>query len=62
MQTGKIPHMPILLFGQDYWKRVINFDAMVEAGTISAADRELVHFVDEAQDGWRIIAEYYGLE
>lgn len=62
MQTGKIPHMPVLLFGQDYWKRVINFDAMVEAGTISAADRELVHFVDEAQDGWRIIAEYYGLE
>ena len=45
--------MPIVLFGRDYWHRVINFDALVEFGTISASDLDLffdTDSVDEAYD------------
>ena len=45
--------MPIVLFGNDYWNEVINFDALVRHGTISAGDVDIIHrtdSVDEAYD------------
>jgi predicted Rossmann-fold nucleotide-binding protein len=47
VQTRKAKPVPIVLFGTDYWKRLINFDLMVEEGTISAEDLGLFHFADE---------------
>ena len=37
IQTKKIKPIPVLLFGRDYWERVIDFDALVEEGVIDAA-------------------------
>jgi uncharacterized protein (TIGR00730 family) len=46
-QTKKLERtIPILLYGSDYWKEVINFDALVRYGTISADDLKLFQFVD----------------
>ena len=54
VQTKKMKKpMPIVLFGNDYWNEVINFDALVRHGTISPEDLELIHrtdSVDEAYD------------
>ena len=54
VQTRKMKKpMPIVLFGNDYWNEVINFDALVRHGTISPEDVSLVHrtdSVDEAYD------------
>ncbi len=50
-QTRKIPHQfPILLLGRDYWKKAMNFDFLVEAGTISQSDLRLFRFVDSAEE------------
>ena len=38
VQTRKAKQVPIVLFGTDYWKRLINFDVLIEEGVISAAD------------------------
>jgi uncharacterized protein (TIGR00730 family) len=47
-QTKKLErHIPILLYGSDYWKEVINFDALVRHGTIGAEDLQLFQFVDD---------------
>ncbi|HET7226723.1 MAG TPA: TIGR00730 family Rossman fold protein [Candidatus Eisenbacteria bacterium] len=47
VQTGKIARdIPVLLYGSDYWKSLINFDVLVRHGTIAPADLELFHFVD----------------
>jgi uncharacterized protein (TIGR00730 family) len=58
VQTKRMTkHMPIVLFGTEYWREVINFDALVRHGTIAAADVDLVHrtdSVDEAYD-WLIL-------
>jgi hypothetical protein len=57
VQTKKMKKpMPIVLFGNDYWNEVINFDALVRHGTISPEDVRLVHrtdSVDEAYD-WMV--------
>lgn len=50
-QTGKIPHkFPILLFGREYWERVVDLNFMVEMGTISKRDARLFRFVDSAEE------------
>ena len=49
IQTGKVRPLPILLFGKDYWNRVVNFEAMVEEGVIAPHDLELIHWTEDAQ-------------
>ena len=61
VQTGKAKALPIVLFGTDYWKRLINFDVLIEEGAISPQDVKLFHYVDEPQAAWDIIARFYAL-
>jgi hypothetical protein len=61
VQTRKARQVPIVLFGSDYWKRLINFDMLVEEGVISAADLDLFQFADEPQAAWDIIKSFYRL-
>jgi uncharacterized protein (TIGR00730 family) len=61
IQTGKAKPLPIVLFGTDYWKRLINFDVLIEEGTISAKDLDLFHYVDKPETAWDIIKKFYQL-
>ena len=56
VQTQKVSPIPILLFGKEFWERVINFKALVEEGTISPKDLELFQYVETADDAWEIIS------
>ncbi|MEY4878913.1 MAG: hypothetical protein RJB62_382 [Pseudomonadota bacterium] len=51
-QTGKVSGLPIVLFGDDYWRRLINFDLLVEEGMINQQDLDLFDFTDNAEDAW----------
>jgi uncharacterized protein (TIGR00730 family) len=55
IQTGRMKRVPVILFGRDFWNRVINWQALVEAGTISPEDLELIGFVDTADEAVEII-------
>jgi uncharacterized protein (TIGR00730 family) len=49
-QTGKLDRRThILLYGSSYWKEIINFDALVRHGVISAEDLALFTFADEPE-------------
>ena len=61
IQTGKVKPMPVLLFGKDFWTRVVSFDALVEEGTISRGDLDLFKIVETAEEGWAIVRDTYGL-
>ena len=60
IQTQKVNAIPILLFGRGFWERVINFNALVEEGTISPKDLDLFQFVETAEDAWNIISQVNG--
>lgn len=62
IQTGKIAAMPVLLFGTAFWQKTLNLEALVEEGTISAADLELLTYVDSARQAWEHIARFDNLE
>jgi uncharacterized protein (TIGR00730 family) len=61
VQTRKVKPVPIVLLGTDYWKRLINFEVMVEEGTISKEDLDLFTFTDDPQAAWATIKTFYKL-
>jgi uncharacterized protein (TIGR00730 family) len=61
IQTQKVQPIPVLLFGQAFWRRIINFDALVEEGTISNKDLDLFEYVETAEEAWGKISEAVGL-
>jgi uncharacterized protein (TIGR00730 family) len=61
IQTGRMDRIPLLLFGMEFWNRVINFEALAEAGTISPEDVNLFTVVDSAEEGWNVVRQAYNL-
>ena len=55
IQTGRMKPVPFLLFGSKFWKEIINWDALSEAGTISASDLDLFQFVDSAEEALNVM-------
>ena len=62
IQTDRMKPIPFLLFGKDFWGKVINLDELANQGTISPDDINLFHVVDSAAEGWEIISKHYGFE
>ncbi|HEY0626505.1 MAG TPA: LOG family protein [Allosphingosinicella sp.] len=59
IQTRKIKPVPIVFFGREFWERVVNFEALVEEGVISADDLKLFRFVETAEEAWDYVCEHY---
>jgi predicted Rossmann-fold nucleotide-binding protein len=59
IQTHRMQPMPIVLFGRDYWSKLVDWQMFVDEGTIAPEDLELVHFAETAQECWQIIADFY---
>ena len=56
VQTHKIPHFPVLLFGGDYWSGLLDqLGDMVEHGAISPEDRSRIQLVSTANDAVAIL-------
>ena len=62
VQTGKVKKMPILLFGEDFWNRVVNFEELMLEGVISPPDLELFQFVETAEEAWAAICAFYQID
>lgn len=62
IQTGKMKPIPVLLFGKEFWTRVIDFGALAREGVISPADLELITWCETAEEAWEHIAEFYKIE
>ena len=60
IQTGRMQRVPVLLFGRNFWESIINWEALSEAGTISAEDLELFRFVETAEEAIEAIENWDG--
>lgn len=60
-QTGKAPHLPVVLYDRAFWSRIVNFEALAEAGMISRDDLDLFHYADSAGEIWETLLSM-GLE
>jgi uncharacterized protein (TIGR00730 family) len=58
VQTRKTKkHMPIVIYGTEYWNRVLNFNALVEAGAIHEEDLRIFRFCDDVDDAFEYLKE-----
>jgi len=60
IQTGRMARVPFLLFGRDFWTRIVNWDALAEAGTIAPEDLDLFRFVETADEALAAIDSWDG--
>ena len=61
IQTRKVSPVPVILFGREFWRRIINFDALVEEGTISPGDIDIFQYADTAEEAFGIIRKFYAI-
>ncbi len=61
IQTGRMARIPLILFGERFWREIIDFDSLADFGTIAPDDINLLNFVDTAAEAWKIIQEFYEL-
>ena len=61
IQTGKMPPVPIVLFGREFWEKAINLPYLAEEGTIAPEDLRLVSYAETAVEAWETIAKFHGI-
>ncbi|WP_205963553.1 LOG family protein [Roseicella aquatilis] len=61
LQTRKAPPVGVVLFGRDYWREVMNFEALARHGMVDPADLALFGLVDEPEEAWAWLLDH-GLE
>ncbi len=59
IQTGKMPPVPIVLFGREFWEKAIDLEYLVEEGTIAPQDLRLVSYAETAVEAWEAIARFH---
>lgn len=63
IQTQRVEkYIPVVIYGSDFWKRVINIEALAEMGTISPEDLDLFAYADTPEDAFRIITSALTLD
>jgi uncharacterized protein (TIGR00730 family) len=60
IQTGRMERIPVILFGREFWERIVDWKALAEAGTIAAEDLELFRYVDTAAEAVAAIDSWEG--
>jgi len=56
-QTKKVlKKMPIVIYGEDFWRKIINFDVLVENLVIDESDLKLVHFSNDPQEAFEYLS------
>ena len=61
-QTRKMPPVPVILVGEDYWRRAFDADFLVEEGVIDPEDRELFWFAESAESIWSGILRWHDIQ
>ncbi|KPK26639.1 MAG: hypothetical protein AMJ61_08270 [Desulfobacterales bacterium SG8_35_2] len=59
IQTKKIKALPVILFGEEFWNKAIDFDFLVREGVIAPEDKDLFYMVEKAKEAWEIIKAFY---
>ena len=59
IQTGKVRPLPVLLFGKEFWTRVVDFEALVEEGVIAPHDLDIFHWCEDAAEAWNFVEQFY---
>ena len=58
-QTGRMQNVPVIMFGREFWEKVIDFQYLADEGTIDDRDLDLFSYAETAQEAWDIISAFH---
>ena len=58
-QTHRMQEIPIVLFGREYWEKVIDFHFLADEGTIADEHLDLISYAETPQEAWEIITRFH---
>ena len=58
-QTHRMQPVPIILFGRDYWSKVINFQFLADSGVIADEHLKLFTYAETAEEAWQQILDFH---
>lgn len=58
-QVGRMQVIPIILYGRDYWSRIVNFEALADEGVIRDEHLDLIDYAETPAEAWQIIADFH---
>jgi uncharacterized protein (TIGR00730 family) len=61
LQVGRMQPIPVILFGREFWSRVVNFQFLADEGTIRDEHLKLLSYADTPHEAWQIIQDFYQL-
>ena len=61
LQVGRMQPIPVILFGREFWSRVVDFQFLADEGTIRDEHLKLLSYADTPQEAWQIIQDFYQL-
>lgn len=59
IQTGKITPIPVVLFDEDFWKQIVNWDTLSERGLVEPGDLDIIQFCHTAEEAWNYIRDFW---
>jgi len=59
IQTGKVPPVPVVLFGREFWDRIVRFDEWVREGMITEGEAALFTYAETAKEAWEVISSFH---
>ncbi|MCB9923424.1 MAG: LOG family protein [Planctomycetaceae bacterium] len=59
-QTHRMQAIPIILFGKEYWTRVVDFQFLADEGVIADEHLDLIDFAESPEEAWEIITKFHG--
>ena len=59
-QTNRMQAIPIILFGREYWERVVDFQFLADEGVVADEHLDLVDYAQTPEEAWRIISCFHG--
>jgi uncharacterized protein (TIGR00730 family) len=59
IQTGKMERVPVVLVGREFWTTLVNWQYLVDEGTIAAEDLDLFSYAETAEEAWKTIWDFY---
>jgi uncharacterized protein (TIGR00730 family) len=58
-QTGRMQDIPIIIFGREYWERVVNFPFLADEGVIDDDDLDLISYAETPEEAWKIVLKFH---
>ena len=58
-QCGRMQVIPIILYDRNYWRQIINFEALADEGVIRDEHLDLIDYADTPEEAWKIISDFH---